>query len=120
MPIYEYQCGACKHKFEIIQKVTDDLLTQCPECKKQELRKLVTAAAFRLKGSGWYETDFKDKKSKKAAEGDNKAGSSADKDKASDSGADKQGSGSAAGGESSDKSTKTTASPPAASKSSSD
>ncbi len=61
MPIYEYHCDACTHNFEVIQKVTDDKLTYCPECGKHKLRKMVTAAAFRLKGSGWYETDFKNK-----------------------------------------------------------
>jgi putative FmdB family regulatory protein len=67
VPIYEYQCGACKHKFEIIQKVSDDLLAVCPKCKEEKLRKLVTAASFRLKGSGWYATDFKDKKAPQQA-----------------------------------------------------
>ena len=61
MPIYEYQCDACQHKFENIQKVSDPLLEECPECGKRTLRKLVSAAAFRLKGTGWYATDFKDK-----------------------------------------------------------
>lgn len=64
MPIYEYQCDACHHKFERLQKFSDDLLTVCPECKEEKLRKLVSAAAFHLKGTGWYETDFKDKKPK--------------------------------------------------------
>lgn len=64
MPIYEYQCDACHHKFERLQKMSDSLLTVCPECKEEKLRKLVSAAAFHLKGTGWYETDFKDKKPK--------------------------------------------------------
>lgn len=64
MPIYEYQCEACHHKFELLQKISDELLTVCPECKEEKLRKLVSAAAFHLKGTGWYETDFKDKKPK--------------------------------------------------------
>lgn len=62
MPIYEYQCESCTHKFETIQKVSDSPLVTCPECKEDKLRKLLTAAAFRLKGTGWYATDFKDKK----------------------------------------------------------
>ncbi len=62
MPIYEYKCDACNHKFENIQKFSDKLLETCPECKENKLRKLVSAAAFRLKGTGWYATDFKDKK----------------------------------------------------------
>ncbi len=76
MPIYEYQCDACQHKFETIQKFTDPLLEECPECKEKALRKLVSAAAFRLKGTGWYVTDFKDKPSSKA---DDKSKSSSEK-----------------------------------------
>lgn len=59
MPIYEYRCEACNHELEALQKISDDPLSQCPECKKDHLKKRVSAAAFRLKGSGWYETDFK-------------------------------------------------------------
>ena len=59
MPIYEYQCQACKHQFEKLQKVSDKPLSICPDCQKPELKKMVSAAAFRLKGGGWYETDFK-------------------------------------------------------------
>lgn len=59
MPIYEYQCDACGHRLEKIQKMADDPLTDCPACETASLKKLVSAAAFRLKGTGWYETDFK-------------------------------------------------------------
>lgn len=59
MPIYEYQCQSCEHEFETLQKMSDPLLTDCPACHEQALRKKVSAAAFRLKGGGWYETDFK-------------------------------------------------------------
>ncbi len=59
MPIYEYQCQACKHQFEKLQKISDKPLSICPACEKHELKKMVSAAAFRLKGGGWYETDFK-------------------------------------------------------------
>lgn len=59
MPIYEYQCRSCGHEFEAIQKVSDEPLRDCPECGRPELTKLVSAAGFRLKGGGWYETDFK-------------------------------------------------------------
>lgn len=59
MPIYEYRCEHCQHEFETLQKMSDDPLTECPECKQPALKKLVSAAAFRLKGGGWYETDFK-------------------------------------------------------------
>jgi putative FmdB family regulatory protein len=60
MPIYEYRCGSCGHQQEFIQKVGADPLTDCPACEEPALRKLVSAAAFHLKGSGWYQTDFKD------------------------------------------------------------
>lgn len=59
MPIYEYQCQSCEHEFETLQKMSDPLLTDCPACNEQTLRKKLSAAAFRLKGGGWYETDFK-------------------------------------------------------------
>lgn len=59
MPIYEYQCQACSEKLEALQKISDAPLVECPNCGEQSLRKLVSAAAFRLKGGGWYETDFK-------------------------------------------------------------
>lgn len=59
MPIYEYECQACGHQFEALQKVSDAPLRKCPECGKPKLRKLMSAPSFRLKGGGWYETDFK-------------------------------------------------------------
>ena len=59
MPIYEYECESCGHKLEAIQKMSDAPLTDCPECNAPQLKKLVSAAGFRLKGGGWYETDFK-------------------------------------------------------------
>ncbi len=59
MPIYEYRCQDCSHELEKLQKMSDPLLTDCPACGKASLRKLVSAAGFRLKGGGWYETDFK-------------------------------------------------------------
>lgn len=62
MPIYEYQCEACHHKMEALQKMSDAALTQCPACEQETLKKLISAAAFKLKGSGWYETDFKNNK----------------------------------------------------------
>ena len=61
MPIYEYRCGACGHHLEALQKMTEAPLRKCPECGKSQLRRLVSAPQFRLKGSGWYETDFKNK-----------------------------------------------------------
>ncbi len=59
MPIYEYQCESCGHDLEVLQKISDDPLRDCPECRQPALRKLVSAAGFRLKGTGWYATDFK-------------------------------------------------------------
>ncbi len=64
MPIYEYECQACEARLEKIQKMSDEPLVSCPECGKPELKKVISAAAFRLKGSGWYETDFKTGKKK--------------------------------------------------------
>ncbi|MBO6555015.1 MAG: zinc ribbon domain-containing protein [Pseudomonadales bacterium] len=75
MPIYEYQCEACSHKMEKLQKISDEPLTICPECGAPKLTKLISAAGFRLKGSGWYETDFKTGK-KKNVSGDSSSGSS--------------------------------------------
>ena len=59
MPIYEYRCGACGHHLEALQKMTDGPLRKCPDCGRSQLRRLMSAPQFRLKGSGWYETDFK-------------------------------------------------------------
>lgn len=59
MPIYEYQCQACGHEHEALQKLSDQPLKICPACSQPELMKKISAAGFRLKGGGWYETDFK-------------------------------------------------------------
>ena len=59
MPIYDYKCSNCGHQLEVIQKISDDPKTLCPKCNTNSLLKLVSAPSFRLKGSGWYETDFK-------------------------------------------------------------
>ena len=69
MPIYEYQCQSCSHELEKLQKVSDAPLSLCPQCGKEELRRKISAAGFRLKGAGWYETDFK-KSGKKNLAGD--------------------------------------------------
>ena len=83
MPLYEYQCDACGHRFEVIQKMSDPPLEACPKCG-EILRKLQAAPAFHLKGSGWYVTDYakKDQSSAKS-EDESKAAAagSADKDK---------------------------------------
>ncbi|GAC1451352.1 MAG: hypothetical protein PVSMB6_00560 [Steroidobacteraceae bacterium] len=65
MPFYEYECQACKYYTEVMQKITDAPLTRCPSCGKRKLKKLVSAPVFRLKGAGWYETDFKGDKENK-------------------------------------------------------
>lgn len=59
MPIYEYRCTQCGHKLEALQKFSDAPLTTCPACTRETLSKLVSAAGFQLKGSGWYQTDFR-------------------------------------------------------------
>ena len=65
MPFYEYECPHCSYHDEVLQKITDKPLTKCPSCGKKGLKKLMSAPVFRLKGSGWYETDFKSDKENK-------------------------------------------------------
>lgn len=72
MPIYEYQCQSCGHEHEALQKLSDLPLVLCPACSRPELMKKISAAGFRLKGAGWYETDFKSG-SKKNVAGENPA-----------------------------------------------
>lgn len=79
MPIYEYQCEACGHILETLQKISDAPLTKCPECGKDALKKLISASAFRLKGGGWYETDFKTGNKKNVAQSEKKAASGSKK-----------------------------------------
>jgi len=67
MPIYEYRCSGCGHQQEYIQKVNDPQHTQCPACGKETFSKMLSAAGFQLKGSGWYATDFKGSGSKPAS-----------------------------------------------------
>ncbi|MGI1678900.1 MAG: zinc ribbon domain-containing protein [Cellvibrionaceae bacterium] len=88
MPIYEYQCESCGHELEALQKMSDPLLKKCPECNKSKLKKKVSAAAFRLKGGGWYETDFKTGKKKNVA-GDKSSPSSTSDSGSSGAGNDK-------------------------------
>ena len=76
MPIYEYACGSCGHQFDALQKMSDDPLTDCPDCGEKSLKKLLSAPNFRLKGGGWYETDFKqDKQRNLAGDGKDSTGS---------------------------------------------
>lgn len=70
MPIYEYRCEECRHQFDTLQKMSADPLTECPACGKSALKKAITAAAFHLKGGGWYETDFKGKKKDEGKDAD--------------------------------------------------
>jgi len=81
MPIYEYQCKSCGHEMEALQKMSDDPLVECPECKENTLKKLISAAGFRLSGSGWYETDFKSGKKKNVT--DSKSGKDSGKESGS-------------------------------------
>jgi putative FmdB family regulatory protein len=75
MPIYEYRCEACGHFLETLQKISDPPLTDCHKCGQPALKKLISASAFRLKGSGWYETDFKTGNKKNVMEADKPAAS---------------------------------------------
>ena len=81
MPIYEYRCSSCGFQKEFLQKVTDSLHTVCPDCGKESFQKMLSAAGFQLKGSGWYATDFKNNGSKPAS----KTGGSEKADSGSDS-----------------------------------
>ena len=74
MPFYEYECSHCRYYSEVLQKITDKPLKKCPSCGKNTFKKLISAPVFRLKGSGWYETDFKTDKDNKR----NLAGSDTD------------------------------------------
>lgn len=102
MPIYEYRCLACDHEFEAIQKMSDDPLKDCPSCSKPELKKKVSASAFRLKGGGWYETDFKtDGKKNLAGDGPQDTGTSTGSAGKSESSSSSSDTGASSGGTSS-------------------
>ena len=73
MPIYEYRCVECGYEMDKLQKISDEPLTDCPACGRPTLQKLVSAAGFRLKGGGWYETDFKGGKKKNVVKPDSKS-----------------------------------------------
>jgi len=73
MPIYEYRCESCGHQLEALQRLSDDALVDCPACSKPALKKQISAAGFRLKGGGWYETDFKSGNKKNLAGDSNSA-----------------------------------------------
>ena len=91
MPIYEYQCQDCDKEIEVLQKISDSPLQDCPACGKPSLKKKVSAAAFRLKGGGWYETDFKTGDKKNIA-GSSESGKSSSSGESSGSSSDSGGS----------------------------
>jgi putative FmdB family regulatory protein len=70
MPIYEYACKKCGHTLDALQKMSDDQLVDCPECGEPQLKRLISAPRFRLKGQGWYETDFKKDNQRNLSSGD--------------------------------------------------
>ena len=85
MPFYEYECENCKFYAEVLQKISDPPLVKCPSCGKNKMKKLISAPVFRLKGSGWYETDFKsDKENKRNLAVEKEAESAASDSKAAD------------------------------------
>lgn len=88
MPIYEYQCRDCGHQLEALQKMTDDALIHCPECHGETLKKKISVVGFQLKGTGWYETDFKNSGAaptgKTGADSGNKQGNSPEASKTVD------------------------------------
>ena len=86
MPIYEYECGGCGERQEFIQKFSDPQKRKCPACGALKLKRLVSAAAFHLKGNGWYVTDFRDKDKDKKKKDDGKADQKGDGKAAKDTG----------------------------------
>jgi putative FmdB family regulatory protein len=86
MPIYEYQCKACGKELEALQKISEVPLQDCPACGESALKKKISAAAFRLKGGGWYETDFKTGDKKNLAGGSDSSSSSGPSEKSATSG----------------------------------
>jgi putative FmdB family regulatory protein len=79
MPIYAYACKNCEHQLDALQKIADAPLVDCPECGEPALKRLLSAPRFRLKGSGWYETDFKKDNQRNLAASDSEAPKSDDK-----------------------------------------
>lgn len=84
MPIYEYECTNCHNQFDVLQKLNDAPVTQCPKCTQETTKRLVSAAAFQLKGSGWYVTDFKDNKANNTQSSQASSSVSATKNSSSD------------------------------------
>ena len=109
MPIYEYRCSSCGFQKEYLQKINDPVMSVCPECNKKTFSKMLSAAGFQLKGSGWYATDFKNSGSKPAAkapaETADKGSAKADaKPDTKDTGSGKSDAGSKSGGNTESKS----------------
>ncbi len=84
MPIYQYACKHCEHTLDALQKLSDDPLVDCPECGEPALKKLLSAPRFRLKGEGWYETDFKKDNQRNLAKGDSEAATATKKEAKTD------------------------------------
>ncbi len=89
MPIYEYKCESCGHEMEALQKMSDDPLVDCPQCNASTLKKLISAAGFRLSGSGWYETDFKSGSKKNVTDSQSNSAKSGSSSNASSTNASK-------------------------------
>ena len=105
MPIYEYRCSSCGFQKEYLQKIADPVMTVCPECSKETFSKMLSAAGFQLKGSGWYATDFKNSGSKPAAKPSAETGDKGGaKTESKDSGSGKSDSGAKSGGNTESKS----------------
>ncbi|MEM7100698.1 MAG: zinc ribbon domain-containing protein [Pseudomonadota bacterium] len=111
MPIYEYVCESCGHELEAIQKMSDEPLRTCPACQMDDLKKKISATAFRLKGGGWYETDFKSGNKKNIAGSEGGSSSSGDSSSTSSSSSDASGSSSASSSNSSSNSSSGSSSP---------
>jgi putative FmdB family regulatory protein len=78
VPLYEYQCKACKHIFEKIQKFSDPLVTKCPQCGKEEVEQMISAPAIKFKGAGWYVNDYAKKGAKPGSSSDSSSSGSSD------------------------------------------
>jgi putative FmdB family regulatory protein len=115
MPIYEYRCTSCSAEMEKLRKISDPPLVQCPECGKDTLVKLVSASSFRLKGSGWYETDFKTGKKKNGVGDADSSGSSTTPDSAKKAGGAKDSADGGKDGGAANKAAATESKPPGAS-----
>ena len=84
MPLYEYECGACKHRFEQIQKFSDPLVKKCPKCGKKKVKKLLSSPAIQFKGSGFYITDYQRKGTTSSLPDHSEAEKKKDKDEKTD------------------------------------